>query len=73
MRGSGTYRPYLETVHRISADEALEKAHAMALSTRDLPIRSLVAVNVTALVEAYRRYHGVDRPVRCGRTAAGPH
>jgi hypothetical protein len=39
------------------AEKALETAYATAVTTRDLPILSLVAVNVAALAEARGRQH----------------
>ncbi len=41
----------------VGAHEALVKAYAAALKTRDLPILSLVAVNAAALAEAHERHH----------------
>ncbi len=41
----------VETGDLAGAEEALEKAYAAALETRDLPILSLVAVNAAALCE----------------------
>jgi predicted ATPase/DNA-binding SARP family transcriptional activator len=39
------------------AQQALKKAYASALVTRDLPILSLVAVNTAAFAEAHSRHH----------------
>ncbi|MEV0231595.1 BTAD domain-containing putative transcriptional regulator [Nonomuraea sp. NPDC050786] len=47
----------LETGDLAGAEEALEKAYAAALETRDRPILSLVAVNAAALAEAHGRHH----------------
>ncbi|MFG3050688.1 BTAD domain-containing putative transcriptional regulator [Kitasatospora sp. NPDC048239] len=47
---------YLETGDPAGAEQALAKAYAAALETRDLPILSLVAVNTAALAAAHGRY-----------------
>ncbi|MEV4116715.1 BTAD domain-containing putative transcriptional regulator [Nonomuraea sp. NPDC049695] len=47
----------LELGDLAGAEQALTKAYAAALETRDLPILSLVAVNAAALAEAHGRHH----------------
>ncbi|GAA3201209.1 hypothetical protein [Nonomuraea roseoviolacea] len=46
----------LETGDLAGAEQALTKAYAAALETRDLPILALVAVNAAALAEARGRH-----------------
>ncbi|MFI7132013.1 BTAD domain-containing putative transcriptional regulator [Nonomuraea sp. NPDC050153] len=47
----------LEKGDLTGAEKALEESYAAALETRDLPILSLVAVNVAALAEAHGRQY----------------
>ncbi|NUW35752.1 AfsR/SARP family transcriptional regulator [Nonomuraea sp. SMC257] len=56
---AGTVRAALclETGDLAGAEQALVKAYAAALETRDLPILALVAVNAAALAEARGRHH----------------
>ncbi|MFB7615052.1 BTAD domain-containing putative transcriptional regulator [Kitasatospora sp. NPDC056181] len=48
---------YLATDDPAGAEQALAKAYAAGLETRDLPVLSLVAVNTAALAEAHGLHH----------------